>query len=186
MNVNTPIDYSSRYSFGHFCCRVKQGNRLSEFLQKYTDFGQKLIKLHGGLLDVTLNIYLKSCAYHPDPSAAPSFMGIWAIRSPLKIHWYTCISSETCWSRLIYTKVSSHRSIVINMYVITMAWRWIFPWSFHQSLQRRQEMDIFHICQHISAFWSKNNQKKTKKKKFRLWLSSFKKNWSNFLEDYSR
>ena len=37
--MNTPIDYSSRYSFGHFCCRVKQGRRLSEFLQKYTDSG---------------------------------------------------------------------------------------------------------------------------------------------------
>ena len=39
MDVNTPIDYSSRYSFGHFCCRVKQGKRLSEFLQKCTDSG---------------------------------------------------------------------------------------------------------------------------------------------------
>ena len=37
--MNTPIDYSSPYSFGHFCCRVKQGRRLSEFLQKYTDSG---------------------------------------------------------------------------------------------------------------------------------------------------
>ena len=39
MDVNTPIDYSSRYSFGHFCCRVKQGKRLSEFLQNCTDSG---------------------------------------------------------------------------------------------------------------------------------------------------
>ena len=37
--MNTPIDYSFRYSFGHFCCRVKQRKRLSEFLQKYTDSG---------------------------------------------------------------------------------------------------------------------------------------------------
>ena len=37
--MNTPIDYLSRYSFGHFCRRVKQGKRLSEFLQKYTDSG---------------------------------------------------------------------------------------------------------------------------------------------------
>ena len=35
--MNTAIDYSSRYSFGHFCCRVKQGKRLSEFLQRCTD-----------------------------------------------------------------------------------------------------------------------------------------------------
>ena len=87
-------------------------------------------------------------------------MGIWAIRSPLKIHCYTCMSFETCWSRLIYTKLSSHRSFVINMYVITMAWRCISPWGFYRSLQRRREMDVFHLCQQISAFWSKNNQKK--------------------------
>ena len=61
------------------------------------------------------------------PSAAPSFMGIWAIRNPLKIHCYTCRSSVTCWSQLIYTKLSLHRSFVINMYVITMAWRRISP-----------------------------------------------------------
>ena len=84
-------------------------------------------------------------------------MGIWAIRSPLKIHCYTCMSFKTCWSRLIYTKLSSHRSFVINMYVVTMAWRCISLWSFHRSLQRRREMDIFHICQQSSAFWGKNN-----------------------------
>ena len=37
--MNTPTDYSSRYSFGHFCCRIKQGKHLSEFLQKYTNSG---------------------------------------------------------------------------------------------------------------------------------------------------
>ena len=47
MNVNTPVDYSSRYSFGHFCCRVKQGKSLSEFLQKYTDFGTETTHLAG-------------------------------------------------------------------------------------------------------------------------------------------
>ena len=45
--MNTPIDFSSRYSFGHFCCRVKRGKRLSEFLQKYTDSGTKTIHLAG-------------------------------------------------------------------------------------------------------------------------------------------
>ena len=94
-------------------------------------------------------------------------MGIWATRSPLKIHWYTCMSFETCWSRLIYTKVSSHRSFVINMYVITMAWRCISPWSFHRSLQRRQEMDIFHIC-----------PTKKKKKRGKPWLNA-RKHWES-------
>ena len=143
--MNTLIDYSSRYNFGHFFCQVKQGKRLSEILQKYTDSGtetthlagynilafkyvknlcepaspfyrgnsrkklkiryckiwrclhlmfsttnvsdipkrnltsgchllkKKMIKLLGGLLDVTLNIYLKSCAYHPDSECCPFF-----------------------------------------------------------------------------------------------------------------
>ena len=61
--MNTPIDYLSRHSFGHFCCRVKQGKRLSEFLQKYTDSGTetthlacynilvfKYVKISSGLL----------------------------------------------------------------------------------------------------------------------------------------
>ena len=45
--MNTPVDYSSRYSFGQFCCRVKQGRRLSEFLQKYTDSGTETTHLAG-------------------------------------------------------------------------------------------------------------------------------------------
>ena len=45
--MNTPIDYSSRYSFGHFCRRVKQGKCSSEFLQKYTDSGTETTQLAG-------------------------------------------------------------------------------------------------------------------------------------------
>ena len=45
--MNTPRDYLSRYSFGHFCCRVKQGKRLSEFLQKYTYSGTETTHLSG-------------------------------------------------------------------------------------------------------------------------------------------
>ena len=45
--MNTPVDYSSRYSFGQFCCRVKQGKRLSEFLQKYPDSGTETTHLAG-------------------------------------------------------------------------------------------------------------------------------------------
>ena len=37
---------------------------------------KKLINLHaGGLLDVTSNIYLKSCAYHPDSECCTFFHG---------------------------------------------------------------------------------------------------------------
>ena len=120
-------------------------------------FKKKLIKLLGGLLDITTNIYLKSCAYHPDSECCTFFNGIWATRSPLKIHWYTYMSFETCWSRLIYTKLSSHRSFVIKMYVVTMAWRCISLWSFHRSPQRRREMDIFGCISRFPRILSKNN-----------------------------
>ena len=36
---------------------------------------KKLINLHGGLSDVTTNIYLKSCAYHPDSECCTFFHG---------------------------------------------------------------------------------------------------------------
>ena len=45
--MNIPIDYLSRYSFGHFCCRVKQVKRLCEILQKYTDSGTETTQLAG-------------------------------------------------------------------------------------------------------------------------------------------
>ena len=45
--MNTPIDYLSRHSFGHSCCRVKQRKRLSEFLQKYADSGTETSHLAG-------------------------------------------------------------------------------------------------------------------------------------------
>ena len=47
LQIGTPIDYLSRYSFGHFCCRVKQGKRLSEFLQKCTDSATETTHLAG-------------------------------------------------------------------------------------------------------------------------------------------
>ena len=72
---------------------------------------------------------------------------------------WECMSFETCWSRLIYTKLSSHRSFVINMYVVTMAWRCISPWSFHRSPQRRQEMNIFGCISRFPRILSKNNKK---------------------------
>ena len=87
-------------------------------------------------------------------------MGIWAIRSPLKIYFYTCMSFKTCWSRLIYTKLSSHRSFVLNMYIVTMALRCISLWSFHRSPQRRRKMDIFRYSSRFLRILSKNNQKK--------------------------
>ena len=40
-----------------------------------SSFKKKWIKLNGGLLDATLNIYLKSCAYHPDSECCTFFHG---------------------------------------------------------------------------------------------------------------
>ena len=62
-NVNSPIDYSSRNSFGHFCCRLKQGKRLSEFLQKYTDSGTETTHLAG--YNILVLIYVKISAGLP-------------------------------------------------------------------------------------------------------------------------
>lgn len=38
-------------------------------------FKKKMINLHGGQLDVTTNIYLKSCAYHQDSERCTFFHG---------------------------------------------------------------------------------------------------------------
>ena len=64
--MNTPIDYLSRYSFGHFCCRVKQGKRLSEFLQKYTDSGTETTHLAG--YNILVFEYVNISAVLPLPS----------------------------------------------------------------------------------------------------------------------
>ena len=40
-----------------------------------SSFKKQLINLHGGQLDVTTNIYLKSCAFHPDSERCTFFHG---------------------------------------------------------------------------------------------------------------
>ena len=61
--MNTLIDYLSQYSFGHFCCRVKLGKRLSEFLQKYTDSGTEKAHLAG--YNIVVFKYVKLSASLP-------------------------------------------------------------------------------------------------------------------------
>ena len=41
----------------------------------WSSFKKKLINPHEGLLDVTTNIYLKSCAYYPDSECCTFFHG---------------------------------------------------------------------------------------------------------------
>ena len=67
---------------------------------------------------------------------------------------------EVGWFIQNYPHTMSHRSFVINMYVVTMAWRCISPWSFHRSPQRRREMDIFRYISRFPRILNKNNQKK--------------------------
>ena len=127
-----------------------------------------MINLHGGLLDVTTNKYLKSCAYHPDSECCTFFHGN---LSDLKSSEDTLLYLYVIWnmlSRLIYMKLSSHRSFVINMYVITMAWHCISPWSFYRSLQKRREIDIFHMYQQISAHSVVKTTEEKKRGKLRL------------------
>ena len=46
----------------------------------------KFIGLYERLLDVTINIYLKSCAYHPETECWHSSVGIWRTQNALTIH----------------------------------------------------------------------------------------------------
>ena len=71
MNVNTPIDNLSRYSFGHFCSQLKQGKRLSEFLREYTNSGTGTTHLAG--YNILVFKYVKI-------SAGPPLLFIGAIR----------------------------------------------------------------------------------------------------------
>ena len=96
-------------------------------------------------------------------------MEIWAIRNPLKIHCCTCMSSETCWSQLIYMKLSSHRSFVINMYVITMAWHYFSVKFLSVAPKRTRNWYFSYISADFRAFWSKNNRKKKKKEENLDW-----------------
>ena len=85
----------------------------------------------------------------------------------------TCKALKEC--HLMSNILSSNRSFVINMYVITMAWHCISPWSFYRSLQKRRETDIFRICQQIS---SHSEVKTTEKKRGKPRLNA-RKHWES-------
>ena len=61
------------------CKALKECHLMSNIPKRNLASGRhllkKLINLHGGLLDVTTNIYLKSCAYHPDSECCTFFHG---------------------------------------------------------------------------------------------------------------
>ena len=125
-------------------------------------FLKKLINLHGGQLDVTKNIYLKSCAYHPNSECCTFFhRNLSDPKSSEGTLLY--LSLETCWSRLIYTKLSSYRSFVINMYIIT----WRDAVFLHEvSIGRSKEDEKLIFFTYVSRFplsEVKTTQKKKKK-----------------------
>ena len=135
MNVNTPIDYSSRYSFGHFCCRVKQGKRLSEFLQKYTNSGTETT--HLAVYNILVFKYVTISAGLP-------LLFIGAIREKkLKIRY--CIIWRCLRLMFSTTNVSDKWNVR----------------GFERMLPYEQYPE----------------------EKSRLWLSSFKENWSTFLSN---
>ena len=115
-------------------------------------FQKKLIKLHGGLPDVTTNIYLKSCAYHPESECCTFFHG--NLSDPKSS--VTLLYLYVIWNML----KSANQSFFKNMYVVTTAWRCISPWGFHRSLQRRREMDIFGYISRFLRILSKKQPKK--------------------------
>ena len=131
------IDYSSRNSFGHFCCGVKQGKRLSEFLQKYTDSGTETT--HLACYNILVFKYVKISAGLP-------LLSIGAIREQSSKIRYCII--WRCLHLMFSTKNVSEK------------------WNMH-------------------GFGRMLSYEQYPEEKSRLWLSSFKKNWSTFMEDYS-
>ena len=81
-----------------------------------SSFKKQLINLHGGQLDVTTNIYPKSCAYHPDSGCCTFFHG--NLRNP-KSSEDTLLYLYVIWNMLksadlhetILTLVSCHKHV---------------------------------------------------------------------------
>ena len=137
LQIGTPIDYLSRYSFGHFCCRVKLGKRLSEFLQKYTDSGTETTHLAG--YNILVFKYIKISAGLP----------------------------------LLFIGAIREQSSKIRYCII---WRCL-----HLMFSTTNVSDKWNV----RGFERMLSYEQYPEEKSRLWLSSFKKNWSNFMEDYS-
>ena len=81
-----------------------------------SSFKKKLINLYGGQLYVTTNIYLKSCAYHPDSEYCTFFHG--NLSNP-KSSEDTLLHLYVIWNMLKSadlheTILTPHRSVVIN------------------------------------------------------------------------
>ena len=122
-----------------------------------------VVTFAGGLLDVTTNIYLKSCAYHPDSECCTFFHGN---LSDLK-----CSEDTLLYLYVIYNMLKSaelHETIltpvICNKHVrchdgVTL----YFSVKFLSVVPKKTRNGHFSIYQQISRILSKNNQKKKKK-----------------------
>ena len=109
-----------------------------------------VIKLHGGLLDVTTNIYLKSCAYHPDSECCRFH---WNLSDP-KSSENTLLYLYVIWNMLksadlhetILTPVICHKHVSYYDGV-----RLYFPMKFPSVAPKKTRNGHFWISQQISA-----------------------------------
>ena len=128
-----------------------------------------MINLHaGGLLDITTNIYLKSCAYHPDSECCTFFHGnlsdpkssedtllyLYVIYNLLK----SAELHETILTPVICNKhVRCHDGVTLY-----------FSVKYPSVVPKKTRNGHFSIYQQISRILSKNKQKKRERGKLRL------------------
>ena len=91
-------------------------------------------------------------------------MGNWAIRNPLKIHCYTCISFETCWSRRIYTKLSAVTPVICHKHVRYHDAVFLREVSIGRSKEDEKWIFFIYFSRFPLSEVKTTKQKKTKKK----------------------
>ena len=129
-----------------------------------SSFKKKLINLHGGLLDVTTNIYLKSCAYHPDSECCTFFHG--NLSDP-KSSEDTLLYLYVIWNMLksadlhetILTPVICHKHVRYHDGVTLY-----FSVKFLSVAPKKTRNWYFsYMSADFRALWSKKNRKKKRK-----------------------
>ena len=131
-----------------------------KFRLRLSSFKKQLINIHGGLLDVTTNIYFKSCACHLDSECCTFFHG--NLRNP-KSSEDTLLCLYVIWNMLkladlhetILTPVICHKHVCYHDGV-TLYFSVKFPSVAPKKTRNGYFVDVF-------AFRSKNNQKKKRK-----------------------
>ena len=133
-----------------------------------SSFKKKLIKLLGGPLDITTNIYLKSCAYHPDSECCTFFH---ENLSDPKSSEDTLIYLYVIWNKLksadlqetILTPVICHKHVRCQD-GMTLYFSMKFP---SIAPKKTRNGHFWYISRYLRIL-SKNNQKKRRKEKENL------------------